>query len=294
MATQRIALCVGSGTVDPGYYGWNDPWPQGPLDDADGMATTLGAKGREYEAAVVADPTIASLLAQLTALATQLGPRDELVLYYAGHGGRIPNQLPEDRAGTVERPGHRRSGRAAASDPFNVLCLRDGLLLDLELVNIWAQCDPKARLIAVMDCCHAETAATKVLPHEVERGLAGDMMPRALPDEVIARIARRDQDELARRQRVAAEERRQYPSPLKGFVLTLGACRDDQLALADRGRGEFTRVLRARLQRKTGAATYARLVTELVRDLPQQRPTLTGFGTDTGIATSVVPFTRTP
>lgn len=293
MASQRIALCIGSGELDRDVYGWREPRPDAPNDDAADIAALLGNTRHGYDTRIIRDPTVSGLLEELRSLVGRLTPRDEFVLYYAGHGGHVDARFDADGRRRHEPDGTKR----------DVLCLRDGLLLDLEQQVIWATAPAGVSMIAVMDCCYAETSTAEILPSttrtpEDPDSRGGNDAPvlghRAAPDDAVDRAMRRD-PQWEQRERAAIEAIGNIRG-VTGFLLTLGACANTQRAITERGYGIFTNSLLLALRdRARTPRSFEALRADLETALWKrgQYPTLDDFGTPdqhVNLRTDVRPF----
>ncbi len=214
MPTRRLALCVGAGALDPALYEWVDPTPDGPRRDAQNVADVLGRPAHRYGTTVLRDPASSALVDAVADAVASLESGDELVFYFAGHGGRVPAHatVPDD-------PGRE------ASSHRNVLCVHDGLVLDLDLRAIWRRARPGARLIAIMDCCYAETSTTMLLSTHVVPAPPSAIPPqaaatpcrvRAAPDDAVSRVVRRDAAAWSAREQDAMA--RLQDGPTTGFA----------------------------------------------------------------------------
>jgi len=187
-------------------------------------------------------PTYANLVAALHELTAEARPRDQVFIYFAGHGTRTRTLIPEVKG----------------ADEFDECLVPSDagtgarLLRDVEIAATVARmADRGLDVTLLLDCCHAGGALKAPADEVTVRGVPFvDAAPRPATSEV------------ASREELAASWQKTGGRPPAAAVL-LAACRPGELALEvlldGRKRGLFTWALLDALRRLGTGIGYRRL-----------------------------------
>lgn len=209
---RRIALCVGI-----------NAYPRQPLQgcvrDSQNWAKALRRHGFEVRELRDAAATRENLMGGLRTLIRDGRAGDQLVFQFAGHGSQVKDLSGDesDRYDEVIVPVDFDRGRLWIDDDVYELCqdLRRG-----------------ATLTFLMDCCHSGTN-TRFAP-AASRSRSG----------AVARFVILDDREVAAHEKLRKTMRSGPPvserDPIPG-VVSVAACRDDELAWEEDGQGNFSR-----------------------------------------------------
>lgn len=225
-------------------------------------------------------PTYETLVAELLRLVRTAEPGEQVLIYFAGHGGRVPTCIPEVR------------GRAAFDEvlvPYDAAAPSARCLRDVEIGAILRALVERGALVTVfLDCCHAGAAGRLA---EIPPGIgvlgSGIVDERAWPvDGLLAplpSLAATWRDLGGGPMRNLTLGSGWQPDP-RGYVL-LAACRAAELAFefpfeGREKRGVFTRALLEGLRNLTPDFTYRRLYDRIVAEVhgrfEAQTPVLEG------------------
>lgn len=290
------ALLIGTNFYRPG-----GPWPSlfGCVRDAgrmeDFLRHVLGVPAdriRKLTASAPPDggieppeapedrPTYENMVTELLRLAREAAPGEQVLIYFAGHGGRIPTCIPEVKG---------RTGVDEVLLPYDAAAPAARCLRDVEIGAVLrVLLDRQALVTLVLDCCHAG-AAIRLLEIPPEIGVRGSGVVDERPRPADGLVAPRPSLAATWRSLDAGPHRNLtlgsgwQPSP-RGYVL-LAACRTSELAFelpfeGREKRGVFTRALLEGLRHLTPGLTYRRLYDRIVAEVhnrfEQQTPVLEG------------------
>ncbi|MEZ0266309.1 MAG: caspase family protein, partial [Phycisphaerae bacterium] len=249
---QAIALCIGLNAVDPQHYaGWAGTL-LGCEPDANDMTVIANGRGFATTKLLTKAATRDAVLKQIRQAAGQLKNGGIFMISYSGHGGQVPDaHAPPQDNGMAQ-----------------TWCLYDGELLDKELYAEWSKFAAGVRVLVISDSCHSEGIA-KMVPADYRIDLArggpagpdvagarrlaelkglfdataakdrGVRMKALPPAESIATY----QAEKVRYDKIARDVARPA-SPIAPWVMTLAACKNDQLAGDTPQNGIFTAALK--------------------------------------------------
>lgn len=150
-------------------------------------------------------PTRANIEAALTRFVTGVAPGDTLFLHYSGHGTRVQDLNKEEE-----------SGQDSAIVPLDYA--KAGVILDDALRRLVAARLPaRARLFALLDCCHSGTAFDLRYQYmDMSTPAAGVVVAPATPYVPDRWVLRQMTREFKAYPRTAAD------------VVMLSGCRDEQ------------------------------------------------------------------
>jgi hypothetical protein len=253
-----MAVCVGLNGVDPDHYAG---WPgtlAGCENDATDMAAIATQKGFGVKKILTPHATRKAILDEIRAAAGRLVSGDIFMISISAHGDQVPDPAAPPEDGGMDQ----------------TWCLYDGQLLDKELYAEWAKFAPGVRILVISDSCHSQ-GITRMVP----RDYALDSRSRAMavaaaPDAAAAESARRVSEAMGRfsaattreaQVRVKAlppetsietyrREKARYDeivrtvprpaSPIPALVLSITACKNEQLAGDGPSNGVFTAALK--------------------------------------------------
>lgn len=225
---QGISLHVGLNVVDPRHYG-SDAALVACEYDAQDMANIAQAKGFQVAGTLLSKAaTRKAVISGITDAAKRLKPGDIFLFTYAGHGSQVPDFNADEE------------------DSFDeTFCLFDGMLIDDELYDLWAEFKDDVRVLVVSDSCHSGTVTRFARPGANE----GVEEPnRLLPPQIAGRTYREHRDfynKLGKNRYRVNETRllREFAEPLRCSVLLLSGCQDNQVSLDGTANGRFTQEL---------------------------------------------------
>ena len=205
------------------------------------------------------EATRRAVLDALETIRGRVGFRDQVLLFFSGHGSQMTDREGDEGDGLDETLVPCDSGRENSRN-------RD--VTDDE-INFWAAriLEKTPHLTLIFDCCHS---ATLHRPGWRVRSVPPDLRPiEALPPSPIP----------------ALRDFETRPRPLQ-----LAACRDDERAfelpasIAGKVRGAFSlhliEALREASSRESWRQVFARAASALAVDCPEQHPQLSGEGLD--------------
>lgn len=233
-------------------------------------------------------PTAANLRAALAGLVARTQRGDEVLIYYAGHGGRVLTSLPAVKgpAGVDEALvpidiGSDHTGwKSVGTDPSRYL-------RDHELARVLADLDERgARVTLVLDCCHAGGATRDALDIGLRCATGGDTLDRTpmTPLPVPEQRAREASWTRLTRTEVTRSVTRVAGLPDSDAYVLLAACKATESALEvtqEGGRiGVLTDALRQALAEVEGPerwqTLYERVFARVHSQYPSQTPQLLG------------------
>lgn len=268
LARRGWSLHIGLNKVDAGHYG-ADAELFGCHFDAEDMERI--AAGRNFEKRTVlldAEATRDAVKQAVAAAAAQLKAGDFFLLTYAGHGSQVSDFNADEDDGADE-----------------TLCLYDGMLIDDEIYELWSMFTDDVRIVMISDSCHSGTvsrAARTAQPARAEGTPA--VRTRLLPPALAARTFRAHRDFYTRlgRQHRGPDERvltRELDTPLRGPVLLVAGCQDNQESQDGVGNGRFTQELLRVWDEGRYDGDWVTLVQRIVANMPpEQTPRLTLIG----------------
>lgn len=230
-----IGLSVAMERVNPTFYayGWNGAL-RGPANDTLLFESMLGRAQEPngwYTMWKFANETAtrAAIINAIDFAATRCAADSTLVIYFAAHGGQVPNTID------------------AQDDPLDGICLHDGMLMDIELEDLWARFDNGVRIILIADTCSSGTVGffrSPLLRRAAKAALSavGRPVTRGMPQDVMAATFEAHRQQYEQYQ-TAAKERLTANAIIHANVLQMGACEDGAEAFERGGVGAFTRAM---------------------------------------------------
>jgi metacaspase-1 len=272
-----ISIHIGLNRVDPTHYqGW-DGKLNGCENDAKSMEEIARQQGYKSELILTPKATAKSVKQALMNAATELEPRDILLLTYSGHGGQIPD-LNNDEDDNLDE----------------TWVLYDREFLDDELYVLFGAFKKGVRIFVLSDSCHSGTVTkSRVYKNllELENSSRNPEQPkiRSMPSEfrdkahtINQRLYRRLQKENPQvdRQEIAAS------------VILISGCQDNQLSMDGNVNGFFTQALLEVWQKGKFKGTYRQFRREIqILMPPYQSPHFYMVGTPNPDFENQTPFT---
>jgi hypothetical protein len=227
-----VSLHIGLNHVDPAHYdGW-DGALNACVFDANDMEDLATSRGFTPTKLLDDEATAEAIAGAISAAAGQLGPGDQFLVTYSGHGGQVPDRNAEDEPDR--------------SDETWVAFDRE--IVDDELYALWGQFQPGVRILVLSDSCHSGSV-TKEIDAEVPdplatRERAAEQSPRyrAMPRDVMIATYRAHEKLYDGIQSSVATAPR---AEIGATVLLISGCQDDQVSLDGFSNGLFTENLRA-------------------------------------------------
>jgi metacaspase-1 len=224
-----LSLHLGLNAIDPGHYGI--PGTLGGCEsDALSMEEIAKSQGFKTLTLLTSQATASALLSRLEEASKRLGSGDTLLLTYAGHGARVPDENGDETDGQDE-----------------TWVLYDRMVLDDELYAMWRQFAPGVRIVLVSDSCHSGTVARLLEFQEIVGASKGRGVPtpqsRSLPGAVAARAIASHRDIYGPLLQQKVARRLESDDGVRAGVILLAGCLDSQLAADGEKHGKFTECL---------------------------------------------------
>lgn len=279
-ARRGWSLHIGLNRVDPAHYG-GEAELSGCHFDAEDMERIAAGRGFEKRTVLLDEAATRDAVKKaIAAAAARLAAGDVFMLTYAGHGSQVPDFNADEDDGADE-----------------TLCLYDGMLIDDELYELWSTFADDVRIVMISDSCHSGTvsrARRTVQPAAADGAPA--VRTRLLPLALATKTFRNHRDfymALGRGQR-APDERvltRELDMPLRGPVLLVAGCQDNQESQDGVGNGRFTQELLRVWDEGRYRGDWTTLVRRIVAGMPpSQTPRLTLIGRNPELLAAAPPF----
>jgi len=257
-----VSLHIGIDFVNAAHYaGWT-----GPLaaceKDANDMAALAEAQGFERTVKLLSPKaTRDAVKAAIQEAAGQLQAGDLFLCTYAGHGYQMKtNEHVTDDA--EDDDGKDESW-----------CLFDGMMLDDELYDLWADFAAGVRIHVLSDSCHSGTV-TRVTPDFEDDGPL-EPASREMPPPVGRQVEKRNGPLYAARKAALPIPPREVGATVRLF----SGCQDDQEAADGMENGLFTSKVKAVWANGAFRGDHAAFIQEIVSKMPKtQRPNHTVEG----------------
>lgn len=273
---QGIAICLALNSVNSSHYGgWS-----GNLNaceaDADDMLAIAKAQRFSATQLLTKAATRGKLVAAVKAAANKLKSGDIFMLSYSGHGGTLPDLNGDEDDQQDE-----------------TWCLYDGQVSDDELNALYATFAAGVRILVLSDSCHSGTVVKMAYYSGTREAPAASNSDsnaryRFMPKEVALRTYREHKafyDKLAKKAAAA-------PSAVKGSILLISGCQDNQLSLDGTFNGMFTGHLLSVWRNGAFQGDYATFHKAIVQRMPpNQTPNLFVDGASNVAFLSQQPFT---
>ncbi len=266
MAKQGISLHIGLNSVEPNAYnGWSGPLNACEADASD-MEAIAKASGFKSTLLLTPQATRKAVIGHLSAAVEKLEAGDMLWVTFSGHGSQVPDKNNDEESDGLDE----------------TWCLFDGQLVDDELFMLWSRLKPDTRVLVLSDSCHSGTvlkhAPTLLVGTPASRAMvASDAVysERGAPPEIASRAYRAQKALYDSIQK----QPRQKESDIKGNVLLISGCQDNQTSLDGPFNGAFTSALLRVWRDGAFQGTYRTLHKRIQQLLPStQQPNLMTVG----------------
>ena len=275
------SLNIGMNKIDPGHYG-DDGELFACHFDAEDMARIARERRFEKVELLLDDQaTREAVKASISDAADNLKAGDLFLFTYAGHGSQVPdfNADESDRADET-------------------LCLFDGMLIDDELYELWSRFADDVRIVMISDSCHSGSVLRQLRRTAPDSAPAGNggIRSRLLPLHIAARTFREHRDFYTAigRKRLSTDERvlvRELDMPLRGPVLLISGCQDNQESQDGIGNGRFTQELLLVWDEGRFSGDWRELHRRIVAGMPPaQTPNLMLIGRSPETLAAMPPF----
>jgi metacaspase-1 len=267
----RKALVITLDRVEPAFYtGWT-----GDLQTADREAMVNLLTSAKFVVAELANES-ATRQAVTDALKAQAGEAmagDQVIVYFSGHGAKLPDLNRDERGVRRDQPGIPRDG---------AWCLHDGMFVDDELIEALTLFKEGVRVVVISDSCFTGAIVGDASDDAQRRvgSLVSDKLRSKLAPVDIGERVYEVQKEFydAILTRPPAD-----PETAKAAVLILSACGRDELALIDAdGESLFTANIVEAWSNGQFKGTYAELFENVEKAVTEQsslqHPIMTAFG----------------
>lgn len=280
-ARRGWSLHLGLNKVDATHYG-GEAELFGCHFDAEDMERVASDRSFEKRTQLLDEQaTRDAVTTAIAEAAADLKAGDIFLLTYAGHGSQIPdfNGDEDDYADET-------------------LCLYDGMLIDDELYELWSRFSDDVRIVMISDSCHSGTVSRTIRRNAEPGAMDAEhgIRTRLLPERLAARTWRTHRDfyrALGRKARGSDERLLSHPliSPLRGPVLLLAGCQDNQKSQDGIGNGRFTQELLTVWDDGRFQGNWLQMMQRIVSNMPaRQTPRLTLIGRAPETLAAQLPF----
>jgi len=271
------AVCIGMNSINPEHYG-----TKGELyiceKDAEDMHNLLLINDFTSLKLTTEEATRDNVKSAILDSAKELKCGDIMVVYYSGHGGKVPN-LPS---------------------PYDIeydnidetWCLWDAQLLDDELRNLWASFDEGVRIVLLSDSCHSGSIAkAPIEPEEDEEPEEeGCIRKKAISDKV-AKETFENNEEFYRNLAIEINGLDITKKPVEAFVKQISGCQDTEYSYTGETNSAFTESLLYVWDNGNFKGTYKDFYLQIREGLVNQHPKLLEFGEKIAGFDTEKPFT---
>jgi len=264
------AVCIGMNSINPEHYG-----TKGELyiceKDADDMHNLLLINDFVSLKLTTKEATRDNVKNAILDAAKELKSGDIMVVYYSGHGGKVPNvPSPYD----IEY-----------DNIDETWCLWDAQLLDDELRNLWASFDKGVRIVLLSDSCHSGSIAKAPISLEEENNIEdepqeeenGYIRKKAISDKV-AKATFENNEEFYRKLALEVNALEITKKPVEAFVKQISGCQDTEYSYTGETNSAFTEALKYVWDDGNFEGTYKDFYKQIREQLTNQHPKLLEFG----------------
>ena len=260
------AVCIGMNNFDPGHYGY-----EGELHicekDAEDMHNLLSLNDFVSIKLTTEEATRANVISAIQNSSKELKSGDIIVVYYSGHGGKVPDVKSEY---DIEY-----------DDIDETWCLYDAQLLDDELRNLWAGFEEGVRILLLSDSCHSGSIAKapissfEKLPEEDDEYT----QVKCISDDTAKETFETNEAFYKK----LAQEVNSLPIskvPVKASVKQISGCQDTEYSYTGETNSAFTKVLRDIWDEGSFSGNYKAFYLQIRENLFRQHPNLLSVGED--------------
>ncbi len=258
------AVCIGMNNFDPDHYGY-----EGELHicekDAEDMYNLLLQNDFESIKLTTEEATRANVISAIQNSSKELKSGDIIVVYYSGHGGKVPDVKSEY---DIEY-----------DDIDETWCLYDAQLLDDELRNLWAGFDEGVRILLLSDSCHSGSIAKAPISSfdEIPEDENEYIEAKCISDKTAKETFESNETFY----RKLAEEVNALPitkEPVKASLQQISGCEDYEYSYTGETNSAFTKSLREIWDDGTFEGDYQEFYTQIKETLSRQHPVLLKIG----------------
>ncbi len=264
---QGQAVCIGVNNLNPEHYGTN-----GELGicekDANDMHELLLENGFVSIKLTTKEATRESVKSAILDSAKTLKKGDIMVIYYSGHGGKVPNV---------------RSEYDFEYDNIDeTWCLWDAQLIDDELRNLWASFEEGVRILLLSDSCHSGSIAkapiSPKLEEEDKREDESEFVKRKCITDKVA------EDTFTRNEKFYVDLANKINAlpitrePVKATVKQISGCQDNEYSYTGETNSAFTQALKFVWDDGYFEGDYRKFYSDIKENLVNQHPVLLQFG----------------
>ncbi len=230
-----ISLHIGLNRVDPAHYqGWDGELTACEFDAKDMRTIAQKQKFASSRLLLSAEATAGAVIQAIIDAAKECRKGDLFWITYSGHGGQVPDTNHDEKT--------LRTGLRDNLDETWVLY--DRQLVDDELYVLWGKFRQGVRILVFSDSCHSGTVVkapasflSAAAAGAVPSGPAIRWLPLAQSERVYR--ANRQLYDAIQRDNPTAERTR-----VRGTVLLISGCMDNQFSMDGPRNGAFTGALR--------------------------------------------------
>ena len=216
-----IALSIGLNFVDPNHYAGWDGKLNAPEFDANDMFMIASKQKFNATKLIREEATLSNVANFIEDCSQNLNSGDIFLLYFSGHGGKLPDQNSDEDDGTDE-----------------TWCLFDGQLVDDKLYDLLFKFDEGVRVLVISDSCNSGTVIKSIgETNQLKDGTTAKFMP----DEISASTYLQNMDYY---DEILTSVKNFDPKNIKASVLLISACQDNQDALDGTFNSAFTGFLK--------------------------------------------------
>jgi len=258
------AVCIGINSFDPDHYGY-----EGELHicekDADDMHNLLSLNDFVSTKLATEEATRANVISAIQELGEVLKSGDILVVYYSGHGGKVPDVKSEH---DVEY-----------DDIDETWCLYDAQLLDDELRNLWAGFEEGVRILLLSDSCHSGSIAKAPISSfdEIPEDENEYIKAKCISDKT-AKETYESNETFYRKLAEEVNALAITKEPVKASLQQISGCEDYEYSYTGETNSAFTKSLREIWNDGTFDGDYQEFYTQIKETLSRQHPVLLKIG----------------
>ncbi|MCE5245082.1 MAG: caspase family protein [Syntrophobacteraceae bacterium] len=280
-ARRGWSLHIGLNKVSPAHYGDECELNACHFDAEDMARIAHSRKFENVRMLLDGHATRKAVKDAISEAADTLKAGDLFLVTYSGHGSQVPDFNADESDSADE-----------------TLCLFDGMLIDDELYALWTTFKDDVRVVMLSDSCHSGSVLRDLRragPYPAP-ALEEGVKSRLLPLQIAARTFRQNRDfytELGRKPLRAGERVlvRELDMPLRGSLLLISGCQDNQTSLDGIANGRFTQELLRVWDEGRFSGDWRGLHRRIVAGMPPyQTPNLMLLGRSPATLAAMHPF----
>jgi hypothetical protein len=278
---QGQAVCIGVNSINPKHYGTD-----GELGicekDASDMHKLFLDLGFVSMKLLTKEATRKNVKSAILDSAKELKKGDIMVVYYSGHGGKLPNVKSQY---DVEY-----------DNVDETWCLWDAQLIDDELRNLWASFKKGVRILLLSDSCHSGSIAKAPFePDDVEvidnREDESEFVKRKAISDKVAKATFNKNEKFYHKLALKINSLDITKQPLKASVKQISGCQDTEYSYTGETNSAFTQALKYVWDDGYFEGNYKKFYRTIRGNLINQHPNLLEFGESNREFDKEKPFT---